>query len=115
MSQTAKFLRSDGVEMITEVGSPSFEMMARDGSFQRVYTEADSLAQLEPAADAVAKTVSLDEMTKAGLMGFAAERGIEVNPKLTKNDMAAAIKAALEAEEAEEVEEAEDTDGDDEQ
>lgn len=95
MSNIAKFLRADGVEMVTVVGSPSFDLMVKDGSFTRVYSHADSLRHLEPDGSAKQAMPDLAVMKKADLLAFAAAQGIEVNPKLKNTDIIAVIEAAL--------------------
>ena len=100
MTQIAKFLRADGIEMSAAVGSPSFDLMEKDGSFMRVYTEADSIAQLgESEAEASAPIAAAPAAMKRGeLIEFANARGIEINSKMKTVDILAVVEEALAAE-----------------
>lgn len=53
----AKFRRGDGVEFETEEGSASFELMVKDGSFDRI------VEQTEPDTKAV-QAVDLSKLSK---------------------------------------------------
>ncbi|MBR3748471.1 MAG: 50S ribosomal protein L21 [Firmicutes bacterium] len=57
--------------------------------------EMKSKAAEAPKAEAAAETVDLNSMKKAELAEFAAAKGIEVDSKLKKEEMIAAIEAAL--------------------
>lgn len=100
MTHIAKFLRADGIEMSAAVGSPSFDLMEKDGSFMRVYTEAESIAQLgESERESVEKTETAPAAMKRGeLIEFANARGIEINPKMKTVDILAVVEEALAAE-----------------
>ncbi|MBR3035218.1 MAG: 50S ribosomal protein L21 [Firmicutes bacterium] len=57
--------------------------------------EMKSKAAEAPKAESAAETVDLNSMKKAELAEFAAAKGIEVDSKLKKEEMIAAIEAAL--------------------
>lgn len=95
---TAKFRRSDGLELEAEIGSASFEMMEKQGDFQRIDDE--------PAKAESDVEIDLSKLNKKQLLEEAAKRGVEADEQMTK----AAIIAAVEAKAASIVEE--DAEGD---
>lgn len=60
MSSLAKFITGDGVEHEVAVGSPAYDHMVKDGSFQRVITETEAAAFDEPKASATEITESTE-------------------------------------------------------
>jgi hypothetical protein len=117
MSEQAKFISGDGVEHEVSVDSPAFELMSKDGSFTRVYTEADAVAQLggndaETAggrdgesheADTATEGLgapqtggeALSDLSRAALVAKAKGLGVKASGK------SPAIIAAIEAKQAE--------------
>ncbi len=97
MSEIAKFVSSDGVEHTVEVDSVAFGVMTKDGSFTRVYSEAEA-AEQNPGSDAAAPAPP----TRAELAERAKELGVPVKGKnaelLAAIEEAEAAKAKAETE-----------------
>jgi len=92
MAQEIWFQRGDGTRFACTEGSAAFENMSRDGSFVRL----DGEGELAEAGAA-----ELGSLTKKDLLAYAADKGIEVNPKLGKADILAVIEEAEKAASAE--------------
>lgn len=73
------FQRGDGHRIATAEGSSAYELMKADGGFKEIREG----GAVRPDANAEKAAVDLRSMKKADLLAYAAERGIEVNPKAT--------------------------------
>lgn len=115
----AKFKRGDGIEFETEVGSASFELMEKDGGFERLDTEpAEKESGRVLVTGKLKNTVStltddppavdLKKLNKTQLIEEAAKLGLTIDAKAKNADIIAAIeqarKAAAEAASSEETE-----------
>jgi hypothetical protein len=91
MSKTAKFISGDGVEHEVSVESVAFELMSKDGAFERIDENA-----AEPAAETVEVIEKpLAKMNKLELLAEAERRGLELVPdEVTKAQIILAIEVA---------------------
>lgn len=89
MAQEIWFQRSDGVKMACIEGTQAFEQMTRDGSFRRVGDEGGQTVAVNTTPDAT--------WSKKDLLAYAADKGIEVNPKVKAAEILAVINEAEKA------------------
>jgi|GEM_PF-5710875 len=88
-----KFLRGDGVEFETIVGSEAFLQMVKDGSFKRVFTEEEAAEQATSEVAAGEKAAKpLAKMNRTELADQAMTRGLSVSGDMTKAQIVAAIE-----------------------
>lgn len=91
MANIAKFKRTDGIEFECEVGSPSYDLMQKEGAF--VLIDGGGAAQIETAEPV---PVDRSKMTKAELVAEAESLEIDTVPdKATKKEIIALIEAKL--------------------
>lgn len=83
----AIFKRGDGIEFSAEVGTAAFELMTKDGGFERIDTE--PAKEEKPAVE-----IDLAKLSKKQLLEEAAKREVEVREEMTKAEILAAIEAA---------------------
>lgn len=89
--RSVTFMRDDGVRFVATEGSPAYERMATDGGFMLVEVEGvrQPVSAVEPT-----EAPDLGKMKKADLLKYAAEKGIEVNPKATAAAILGVIREA---------------------
>lgn len=89
MSETAWFRRGDGAEFQVPVESEAYALLVAQGAIR-----------LEgPAAEAAAGPADPLDGTKAEILAYAEAEGLEVDVTMSNNreDIVAAVKAAIEA------------------
>lgn len=90
MSETAWFRRGDGAEFQVPVESEAYALLVAQGAIRLEGPAA------EPAADTPADPL---DGTKAEILAYAEAEGLEVDVTMSNNreDIVAAVKAAIEA------------------
>lgn len=86
MTETANFRRGDGVEFSAEVGSASFDLMAKTGGFERIWPAGE-------APEQTAEPNDLSGLTLKALQEMAVVREIPISKGMKKAEIIELLKS----------------------